>query len=466
MRNSTYPYLKVGLLLLCITFSNSQSVVTYARSSSECDLKNAAIVFTHSGTNCLDDNGWHEVPSGNPFKESSGGNFDVCTDNSFVFPFFGTGENKTFSVFSGNFDTNEIHDLPTPPEYPWPTKIACSAADDVWFISQQHDNHVLHFKGSQWTVISADEIFGKSAKPITIYDVAVAPASKTLWVTSGNAIASYAGTSWMVFRPGKGLPQTYDLSRAIIKFANDDNPLVATDRGLVKFDGKIFKAFGSGLTAAGTFVPDSKGNVWATKEYVDGIYMFNGKRWIPNPEALLVKAGVDSINVDAQDRVWIATSWGLQVFDGKQWIAYQMMNSDIKDNPTNSVVFFGNGPKLPAVTANKFGSVKGTVIEGGKPSPNVTVELCSNGIPSGGFYGSSPCDGYPDDIKAKTDANGEFLMEKVPVANYRGFGVQHKAHATWTLVAFGALQNLLNTPFVQVRENKILDLGTLNLSGS
>jgi hypothetical protein len=95
------------------------------------------------------------------------------------------------------------------------------------------------------------------------------------------------------------------------------------------------------------------------------------------------------------------------------------------------------------------------------------IELCSQYVPVGSFVGKSPCDGQTDNLKAKTDANGKFVIENVPVGDYVGFAVQDVVQGGWYIFWGPQLSRILGITNGQitlnVKEGETVDLGRLGI---
>lgn len=70
---------------------------------------------------------------------------------------------------------------------------------------------------------------------------------------------------------------------------------------------------------------------------------------------------------------------------------------------------------LPAVNPVRHGSVKGTLVNNGKPVASARIELCEE-MPWYSFSTKTPCGGHG--VSGKTDAQGAFSLGNVPIGKY------------------------------------------------
>ena len=57
-----------------------------------------------------------------------------------------------------------------------------------------------------------------------------------------------------------------------------------------------------------------------------------------------------AISTDDSGRTWLGTSWGLNVFDGRDWTVYHMHTAELPDNRFVAFEFTISGPRLTIVS--------------------------------------------------------------------------------------------------------------------
>lgn len=75
----------------------------------------------------------------------------------------------------------------------------------------------------------------------------------------------------------------------------------------------------------------------------------------------------------------------------------------------------GSYEVLPTVGRVRYGAAKGAITQGGKPVANARFELCES-LPFAHFATKTPCGG--NGAAGKTDANGTFVIAKLPIGKY------------------------------------------------
>ncbi len=411
-----------------------------AAQADNCTLKDAALIGTNDGANCLDASGWTLYKLDSSLSAVSLRDLAVCPDGQLLIPdFFGV------SLYDGQ----KLTKLPKP-SGSLGTKAACGGPNSIWVTGLTQD--LLGFDGTNWTLYKSKDIFGSKPLIGTVEALAVSADGKSVWAASSDNIAHFNGTGWDIYENGKGLNKDYRFSS--LAFDSKGQLWAGFSGGILKFDGKVFTAYENSKVNSNALAFDSTGNAWVGTNS-DGLFKFDGKKWTPFgiKEKALTSNRVNTVRVDGQDRVWVGTNWGLNVFDGKTWTVFQMANSDIVDNAVNSLVIVGNGPALPKAVEHKPGTVIGKIIEGRTNVAGTTIELCSEGAPVI-FTGKTPCGGYPDARNAKTDDKGEFKIENVPVGRY-GFVVQG-SDKKW-YVFFGADSTVL------VKSGETFDMQLINV---
>jgi streptogramin lyase len=363
-------------------------------------------VGSGTGLSCLNENGWKVYTDENsdlPNNYLYAG--AVCPDGQIA-----------IAHISGVtlFDGATFKQLPEIPNSSSPEGIACEADGSIWVA---HFQGVSRYSNGQWTTHGSEKLAsGESANEL-VYDVKVAPDGK-VWVVTSRSVARFENDAWTIFQEGQG----FNDSRFFNALALDakGRPWVAHSTGVDVFENGVWtsmeKSDGSSPESLGV---DSKGKVWVGT-LSDGIYNFDGAAWAHHDRASesVLSNHVTSISGDSGGRVWFGTSYGLTVFDGSQWQTFLMKNSGLGDNNIAFVVLTKDGPTLPTLEEKANGSLTGKLKKvDGTPLAEATVQICVETLATS-FTGDTPCSDQPFFLSTKTDADGVFLLENVPVGYY------------------------------------------------
>lgn len=144
-----------------------------------------------------------------------------------------------------------------------------------------------------------------------------------VWMgTLGYGVARLDGEQWSKYAFSSNYITTLALDA-------NGNPWVATNDGVVFFDGRVWarldKASGLASNRVNAIAFARDGRVWFGTD--DGVTVFDGKTLRTYTRADgLVDNVVRALAVDTQNRVWIGTLRGLARFDGKTWQTYTRAN--------------------------------------------------------------------------------------------------------------------------------------------
>ena len=152
--------------------------------------------------------------------------------------------------------------LPAVASMGWPSQIVVASDDQPWLLSLGWLSSLDRFDGTHWQ--PQTELGGV---PGYVACLAVAP-NEDLWAVAVDnsqtdwAIARLDGETWTVHRATDGLRQPgMVMANGGIAFARDGSPWVATDRGLVHFDGRRWsRRFAEFFLGGLSFAPD--GTLW------------------------------------------------------------------------------------------------------------------------------------------------------------------------------------------------------------
>jgi hypothetical protein len=359
-----------------------------------------------TGLSCLDEKGWQvytdensDLP--NPYLYAGA----ICPDGQFA-----------IAHINGVvlFDGKAFKQIPETDSYSSPEDVACDANGVIWVA---HFQGVSKYANGQWITYRSDQLAsGESANEL-VYDIEAAPDGK-VWVATSRSVAMFENEAWTVYQEGQG----FDGSRFFNALTVDakGRPWAAHDGGVDFFENGAWTSIEkSDYNSPQSLAVDAKGQVWFGT-ITDGVYLFDGKAWAQHSRASerLLSDYVTSITGDSGGRLWLGTSYGLTVFDGADWRTFLMSNSGLGDNDVNFVLVTNDGPALPALEEKATGSLTGKLKKAdGAPLADATVEICVETLAST-FSGNTPCSDQPFFLSTKTDANGVFLIENVPVGYY------------------------------------------------
>ena len=183
-----------------------------------------------------------------------------------------------------------------------------------------------------------------------------------------------------------------------------------------------------------------------------GVAAFDGGAWITHNlgSNSLTTDRVNTLATDSLGRVWVATTYGLSVFDGSQWQKYKMDNFDLIDNGIAFVAVERDGPPLPPPVEKEKGSIIGIF-----PVPGARMEICVQPVAEP-FSGETPCSGQPFTLSIRSEANGDFVFENVPPGYYYLFADTGDSWAD--------LNNGFGSEQILVEPGEPYDLGLLEIT--
>ena len=223
--------------------------------------------------------------------------------------------------------------------------------------------------------------------------------------------------TWKHYQSGEGFPDERLFFSALAVAPKGYAWVAGTFEGVWRFDGEMWTRVEGHLRDSSCLAVDSKGVLWVGTNY-GGVSRFDGNNWVTfDRRNGLSSNRVTCLTIDNRNRIWAGTECGLSVFDGQQWHAYYMHDSDILNNRNSSLEVAGSGPALPGKVQKESGRLTGRIMNGEVPLASVEVELCSETIAS--FYrGPTPCSDQPFSRITKSGEDGAFVFEDVPTGHY------------------------------------------------
>ncbi len=160
---------------------------------------------------------------------------------------------------------------------------------------------------------------------------------------------------------------------------------------------------------------------------------------------------ISGISIDEQGRVWAAGDGGVAIAGpGDARVTWRSGSMEAIAGQVSELVVRGKGPTLPEAGAIKKGGLRGRIMKDGAGVAGVKVELCES--PSM-IYSRTPCTGAPTHLRGKTDAEGNFSFDDVPLGAY---GMAIKSGRKWKITLGAAMGT-------KMTEGATYDIGTVEL---
>jgi len=363
---------------------------------------------SRTGLSCLDESGWQLYTRENsslPDNYLSAG--AVCPDGQIVIV-----HSDGVVLFDGITFTS----LPATDSYLSPNGVACDANGAVWIA---HFQGVSRYANGKWITYQSDQLASGDSANELVYDVKAGPDGK-VWVVTSRSVAMFENETWTVFQEGYG----FDGSRFFNALTVDakGRPWAAHSAGIDVFENCTWISISideSDYSLPESIAVDAQGQVWLGT-LSDGAFRFDGSSTVQHDRHTeqLLSNTVTSLTADSRGRVWLATTYGLTLFDGASWQTFLMSNSGLGDNDIKFVLVTKDGPLLSTLEEKARASLTGKIEKAdGTPLADARVEICVE-ILATSFTGDTPCSGQPFFLSTQTDANGVFLLENIPASYY------------------------------------------------
>ena len=314
------------------------------------------------------------------------------------------------------FDGAEFFHIEQPEEFLFPDTVGCGPNGEIWLV---HFSGVSAYRDDKWEFFDKSDLVKDSET--VLEDIAIA-ADGTVWVMSFNEISRLApnGTDWTIFAEGDGLDGKYFFDSLTLD--ENDTPYLTHSGGYVWFEGGRWIEQESEISFLGDIAVSADQEVYLGT-FSDGLLTVDGDSVSTQTTADgLSRNNIDLIEVDQQNRIWIMTETGIDIFDGSQWTQLRMDNSELAHNQLRHLVVIGDGPSIPQTGQKPPGSITGQLADSsGNLLANSQVTLCISGLLSYSEPTENPCMSSAESFSVETDSDGRFLFEEIPSAWYELF---------------------------------------------
>jgi hypothetical protein len=404
---------------------------------------------------CLDRDGWHvydydafdspEVPSDNFYHQSPPTWIFRCPDGRIYLEMWGDMYlDKDGTLFKVAETTPSGSG-----------EFSCTAGNGFWS-GGGGSPWVYHFDGKVTTQYHVSEFAGSVAHGnFATRSIAVAP-NGSFWVAITNGIATFDGTTWQVFGTGNGFEKDPH-PRGMVVDA-DGIVWAITDLGVLAYDGVRWSTIPGPEGRSEFILLDHENKAWIAVDGADSGYAFykldlqtNG--WVQDINGAVFGGihcrgnNIDALQFDRRGRLWVATCYGLYVYDGSRWTAYHTYTSGLYSNYATSLMVLGDGPQLPALAPKEPGAIHGRLMNpDAGTNTTLQAELCLDLDPLDFFLGATPCADQPFHPLTPLGADGSFVFTDVPVGKY-------------FLVVQADQKNWMKVGILDVKLGEIIELG-------
>ena len=404
---------------------------------------------TAFGASCLsEDGGWSlYTPENSGLSAPGMVDIAVCADESVVFAHSDgidiLRRGQWVAVGTATWDTTaEV------------TTVACLADGSIWV---GYEDGISQFDGTNWNTHDRSVLQNPAAGPVDM----VGDANGHLWVLTPQSIARFDGNEWTTFVPGDGLPDE-ETGLSGIDIGENGRPRARDglyNRAL-RFNGErwVVRDVEQPTQITG-FSIDARDSEWVTSE-LEGAWVYSrgGAVVHDRDSGSLSSNQVLAIATDDAGRTWLGTSWGVNVFDGRDWTVYHMDTADLPDNRIVVIDVAGDGPELPALLTKPPGTLIGNLVRSGEPVAETIVEVCVDSLEMA-VRGPTPCINQSIFYAAITDAAGRFTFAELPTGRY---ALAFLDGGEWTQVEKGLLDSPISR--VLVSPGETTEIGLLDVT--
>lgn len=302
-----------------------------------------------------------------------------------------------------------------------PQVIVLDGQGRIWWIEMKRITVLDAENGTVINVYTAADATGEEQFPS---EAAIVTADGVLWLgglnTSGSELVSFDGTTWTAFGESETLGiKSFESPRAFLAHS-DGRVLTVTSSNLYTInDGKLSPlipaAQASSFPGTVTHMIELPGDVIAMASFT-GVFTWDGSVLNTRTDtSTLPSSKINWLTVDVAGRLWVATDYGIAVSDSQGvWQSVTPANSGLADSRIAALAVIG-APALPAPETEKTTSVSGRIIAASGPVGDTTVELCAESAKMA--FRETPCEGQAFALRVKTNADGRFRFDNVPLGS-------------------------------------------------
>lgn len=359
------------------------------------------------GLTCLDESGWHTFTTDNsPIEDNSLSDIALCPDGKLLL--------STYSDLL-LWDGLQWQSIPGNQNISF---IACGLQGTIW---TSGSDGISHYDGVNWVHINIEDIT-PLLDPKILEECTYQHLSKlsltpegTLWSTLCGNLVYYDGNSWTsidapafltVFASGRGEEIWAIADDDLYHYANQEWEQNTNPR-----EGQFTD-----------LIVDQDNSVWLSTTSGE-VLVFQDGNWLYYAATAggQISPHLTFLTLDGRGRLWVGSEWGLSVFNGQQWIAYQMYNADLANFEIGKIVVLKGGPDLPEPIDKPNGSITGRITTAEQAAENISIEVCQYHMGYMIFFVNSPCSGKHLVYKTTTDDIGNFTLEEIPPGYYSLF---------------------------------------------
>lgn len=320
------------------------------------------------------------------------------------------------------------------------------ADNDIWAAGF---GGVSHWDGKAWT---KEEKAAIGAGDDTIDGIAVDREGK-VWVASSNRVHVKDKGAWSTLDLSK--IKSGQLFMEGVERAPDGTVYALASAALIKLgpaasEATAVKLAGGGYPSYSDLAIGPDGTI-AVRNLFDLVIASPSatKTWRKKD---YMSEGVRALAVDGSGRVWVGTEIGVAILgpgDAKtEWASGAV--SELSGEVVGIAVVGAGPAELPAAGPVKTGGLKGKILKGGAPVADADVELCPS---PGMLFSKSPCAESRVKFSGKTDAQGEWQFDAVPLGAY---GIAIKTEGKWKITMGSNLGS-------EMKEGQVYDAGSITL---
>ena len=259
-------------------------------------------VSTGYGLGCFNGNNWElvnsDVVNATCFLQDTQGNL-----------WFGSGE--TLYCYNGS-----SWNIITPPFGVFGSfnSIMDDNTGGIWV---RTNNIVARFDGKSWTTFNVGNIFGVSPMGTLINSIII-DNQNTIWVATSDGILHLDGTDWKIYTTSDGLTENY--ITGLLQDKSGNIWAYGYGSGLDRYDGSSWQSFLPGDSIS-DIAQDQNGNIWLATDH--GVIKYDGNTFQSYTTADgLLENSIRLIVIDNNNGVWCGTFDGVNYYDGKTWQSF------------------------------------------------------------------------------------------------------------------------------------------------